>query len=92
MTNKYETGSTSYRNTCYCHCLATKYFSTLWTVVHQAPLSTGFLRQEYWSGASFPSPEDLPIPGIKLTSPALASGSFTSELPGRPHRNKDQIK
>ena len=39
-----------------------------WTVAHQAPLSMGFSRQEYWSGLPFPSPEDLPDPGIK---PAL---------------------
>ena len=86
MTSKYEAGSTSYRNTC-CSCLATKYFSTLWTVAHQAPLPMGFPRQEYWSGLSFPSPEDLPIPGIELPSPALAGGSFITELPGKSHRN-----
>ena len=40
-------------------------------VAHQSPLSTGFPRQEYWSGLSFPSPEELPDPGIKLGSPAL---------------------
>ena len=43
-------------------------FGTLWTVAHQAPLSLGFSRQEYWSGLPFPSPVDLPNPGIKLTS------------------------
>jgi len=51
---------------------------TPWTVAHQAPLSMGFSRQEYWSGLPFPSPENLPHPGIKPTSrvsPALA-GSF----------------
>ena len=41
-------------------------FATPWTVACQAPLSVGFLRQEYWSGLLFPSPEDLPNPGIKL--------------------------
>ena len=40
-----------------------------WTVAHQAPLSIGFFRQEYWSGLPFPSPGDLPDPGIKLKSP-----------------------
>ena len=40
-----------------------------WTVAHQAPLSVGFSRQEYWSGLPFPSPGDLPNPGIKLESP-----------------------
>ena len=55
-----------------------------WTVAHQAPLSTGFSRQEYWSGLPFASPEDLPNPGIETTSPALAGGFFTSEPPGKP--------
>ena len=42
-----------------------------WTVAHQVPLSMGFSRQEYWSGLSIPSPEDLPDPGIEPRSPAL---------------------
>ena len=42
--------------------------ATLWTVAHQAPLSMGFSRQEYWSGLPFPSPEDLPKPGIEPMS------------------------
>ena len=53
--------------------------STLWTVACQAPLSMGFSRLEYWSGLPFPSPGDLPIPGIEsvsLTSPALAGRFF----------------
>ena len=53
-------------------------FAAPWTVAHQAPLSMGFPRQEYWSGMPFPSPGDLPNPGIKPTSPALASGFFTT--------------
>ena len=44
---------------------------TLWTVAHQTPPSMGFSRQEYWSGLSFPSPGDLPDPGIKPRSPIL---------------------
>ena len=44
---------------------------TLWTVAHQAPLSMGFSRQEYWSGLPFPSPGDLPDPGIEPGSPTL---------------------
>ena len=40
-----------------------------WTVAHQAPLSPGFLRQDYWSGLSFPPPRDLPDQGIELASP-----------------------
>ena len=55
-----------------------------WTVAHQTPLPMGFPRQEYWSGLPFPSPGDLPNPGIKPTSPALASRFFTTEQPGKP--------
>ena len=55
---------------------------TPWTVAHQAPLSTGFFRQEYWSGLLFSPPGDLPDPGIKPTSPALAGRFFTTEPPG----------
>ena len=54
-------------------------FVTPWAVVCQAPLSMGFPRQEYWNGLLFPSPEDLPDPGIELWSPALAGGFFTAE-------------
>ena len=46
-------------------------FETPWTVAYQAPQSVGFSRQEYWSGLPFPSPEDLPDPGIEPGSPAL---------------------
>ena len=59
-------------------------FVTPWTVAHQAPLSMGFLRQEYWSGLPFPSPRDLPDPGIELMSSALAVEFFISEPPGKP--------
>ena len=55
-----------------------------WPVTQQAPLSMGFSRQEYWSGLPFPSPADLPIPGIKspsLKSLALAGRFFTTEPP-----------
>ena len=55
---------------------------TLWTVAYQAPLSMGFSRQEYWSGAAMPSSRDLPDTGIKPTFPALAGGFFTTEPPG----------
>ena len=55
-----------------------------WTVACQAPLSTGFSRQEYWSGLPLPSPGDLPNPGIELTSPALVGRFFFSEPPGKP--------
>ena len=56
---------------------------TPWTVAHQPPLSMGFSRKEYWSGLPFPDPEDLPDPGIKPASPALAGGFFASEPPGK---------
>ena len=55
-----------------------------WTVAHQAPLSMGFPRQEYWSGLPFPPPGDLPDPGIKLVSPALEGRFFTAEPLGKP--------
>ena len=60
--------------------------ATPWTVACQASLSLGFgfPRQEYWSGLAFPSPGDLPNPGIKPTSPALAGGLRTTEPPGKP--------
>ena len=59
-------------------------FATLWTVAYQAPPSMGFSRQEYWSGLPFPSPGDLPNPGIEPRSPALEADALTSEPPGKP--------
>ena len=59
-------------------------FTTPWTVARQAPLSMGFSRQEYWSGLPFPSPGDLPIPGIKPGSPALQADALSSEPPEKP--------
>ena len=52
----------------------------LWTVAYQAPLSTGFSRQEFWSGSPFASPEDLSNPGIEPVSPELQADSLLSEL------------
>ena len=49
---------------------------TPWTGAHQAPLSIRFSRQEYWSGLPFPSPGDLPDPGIKPRTPALKADSL----------------
>ena len=57
---------------------------TPWSVTHQAPLSRGFPRQEYWSGLPIPPPGDLPNPGIEPMSSALAGGFFTAEPPGKP--------
>ena len=65
------------------HSVMSDSFATLWTVAHQVPLSIGLPRREYWSGQPFPSPEDLPEPGIELGSPALAGGFFTTEPPGK---------
>ena len=62
-------------------------FVTPWTVACQAPLSMGFSRQEYWSRVPFPPPGDLPDPGIKLESPALAGRFFPLSHPGSPMRN-----
>ena len=58
---------------------------TPWTLAHQAPLSMGFPRQEYWTGLTLSSPGDLPYPETKLTSPGLAGRFFTTEPPGKPH-------
>ena len=51
-------------------------FATIWTVAHQAPLSMGFSRQEYWSGLPFSSPGYLPDPGIEAMPPVLQAGSL----------------
>ena len=59
-------------------------FATPRTVVYQASPSMGFSRQEYWSGLPFPSPGDLPDPGIEPRSPALEADALTSEPPGKP--------
>ena len=56
---------------------------TPWTVAHQAPLSMGFFRQEYWSGLLFPSPGDLSDPGTEPRSPALQADSLPSEPLGK---------
>ena len=59
-------------------------FATTWNVAYQTPPSMGFSRQEYWSGLPFPSPGDLPDPGIKPWSPALQVDVSPSEPPGKP--------
>ena len=69
---------------CMLSCSVMSDSATPWTVAHQASLSVGFPRQEYWSGLPVPSPGDLPDSGIKPGSPALAGGYFTAELPGKP--------
>ena len=76
-----RTGLKRMRLTCMLSCFSRlRLFSTLWTVAHQAPLSMGFFRQEYWSGLPSSPPGDLPNPRIEpksLMSPALAGGFFT---------------
>ena len=56
---------------------------TPWTEAHQASLSVGFSRQEYWTGFPCPPPGDLPDLGIEPESPALAGSFFTAEPPGK---------
>ena len=70
----------------YCSLSWVRRFVGLWAAAHQAPLSIGFSRQEYWSRLPFPSPGDLPDPGTEPTSavsPALQADSFTTEPPGK---------
>ena len=62
-----------------------QFFVTPQIVDCQAPLSMGFVRQEYWSGLPFPSLRDFPDPGIELASPASAGGFFIFEPPGKQH-------
>ena len=59
-------------------------FATPSSVAHQAPLSMGFSRPEYWSGLPFPPAEDLPDPGIEPTSPALETDSLLLNYLGSP--------
>ena len=69
---------------CVCVCLSRVHlFVTPWTVAHQAPLSMGFSRQEYWSELPCPSPADLPDPGIEPGSAALQADSLPSEPAGK---------
>ena len=65
-----------------------QFFVAPWTVTLQAPLPMGFPRQEYWTELPFLSPGDLPDPGIKPRSPALADGFFTTDPPGKPKFKK----
>ena len=65
-----------------------QFFATQWTVTCQAPMSMGFSKQAYWSGLPFPSPGDLPDPGIEPVSPALAGRFLTTEPPGKCYHYK----
>ena len=67
-------------------------FATLWTLAHQAPLSVEFSRQEYWSGLPFPSPGNLPNPGVEPRSPELQAEPLPPELLGKPILLLDWLK
>ena len=58
-------------------------FATPQTIAHQAPLSMGFSRQEYWRGLPLPSPGDLPDPGIEPRPSKMQAGFLPSELLGK---------
>ena len=64
-------------------------FETPWTIAYQAPRSMEFSRQVYWSGLPFPSPGDLPNPGIKPRSPALQADALPYEPPGKADKYLD---
>ena len=59
--------------------------ATPWTAAYQVPPPMGFSRQECWSGLPFPSPGDLPDPGVEPGSPALQADALPSEPPGKPN-------
>ena len=86
----FSRGSSQPRNQTGVFCTAGGFFTnwaisaTQCTVAHRTPLSMGFSSQEYWSGLPFPSPGDLPNPGIEPRSPALQADALTSEPPGKP--------
>ena len=70
---------------CVCAVSHVQHFAAQWTITHQDPLSMEFFRQDYWRGLPFPTPGDLPNPGIEhthLASPALAGRFFTTAPPG----------
>ena len=66
-------------------------FVTPWTVAHQAPLSMGFPKQEFWNGLSFPTLGDLLDPGIEFMLPELTGGFFTTDLLGKPYKVINEV-
>ena len=77
-----------------CRFSQVRLFVTLWTIARQASLSMGFSRQKYWSGLPFPSPGDLPNPGIEptsLMSPALAGRFFTTSATWEPQSASQSV-
>ena len=88
LNNRSKTQENTYHiiHSCVCQSLnRAQVFATPWTVAHQAPLSMGFSRQEYWSELPFPSPGDLLDSGIGPGSPALQADSLPSEVQGKPN-------
>ena len=80
---------------CVCVCVLPSpvwLFTTPWAVTLQPPLSTEFFRQEYWSGLPFPSPGDLPDPGIEPGSASLKVDSSPSESPGKIHQGRASFR
>ena len=75
-----------------CSVMFDSFFASPWTVACQAPLSMRFSRQEYWNGLPFPSPGDLPDPGIRPGYPALQADSLPFEPLGKPSVGKDAEK
>ena len=73
------------------HVIHVQLFVTLWTVAHQAPLSMGFSRQEYWSGLPFPPPGDLPDPGIEPMIPAAPALQVDSLLLSHQGSSKNTV-
>ena len=71
---------------CVCVCVCVCVHTTPWTVAHQAPLSMGFSRQEYWSGLPLPPPRDFPNPGIGPVSPTSTGSFFITEPLGNTYR------
>ena len=63
---------------------------TPWTVAYQTPPAIEFSRQEFWSGLPFPSPGDLPDPGIEPRSPTMHVNTLPSETPGKDEALKDE--
>ena len=83
--NTHPIPEVTYTHVCMLGCFSCVWlFVTLWTVAHQAPLSMGLSMQEYWSELPFPSPGDLPDPGIELTSLALQADSLWLSHQGSP--------
>ena len=74
------------------HSVLSASFVTSWTAAHQAPLSMGFSRQEYWSGLLCPPPGDLPYPRIEPMSSALPGRFFTPEPLGKPPHVKSRCR